>query len=164
MDVDDFHQMYSAELQELRSVEEQLVQAVPTMADKAQHPELKQALLAHLDETRSQRDRLEVILRRHGAEPRQHVDGSMQAIIAEADRWSGMVQDPDLRDASLTASMQRVEHYEIAIYGTLASWARQLGFEDDRITLEAILAEEKRADEQLTMIAERLVNPEAATS
>jgi ferritin-like metal-binding protein YciE len=88
----------------------------------------------------------------------------MQAIVREADRWARMVSDPDCRDAGLIASAQRVEHYEIAVYGTLATWAKQLGLEEDQRTLHAILEEEKRTDEKLTDLAKRVINPEAATS
>jgi ferritin-like metal-binding protein YciE len=164
MNIDDFRQMYVTELQELRSVEAQLVDALPKMADVANHSELKQAIQSHLEETRSQRDRLDEILRRHGAEPREHVDQSMQAIVREAEKWAKTVQDPDLRDAGLIASAQRVEHYEIAVYGTLATWAKQLGLDEDQRTLHAILEEEKRTDEKLTGLAQEIVNPDAAFS
>jgi ferritin-like metal-binding protein YciE len=162
MNVDTFRQMYVTELQELHSVEAQLVDALPKMADVASHPELKQAIQSHLEETRSQRDRLEAVLRRHRAEPREHVDQSMQAIVREAEKWAKMVQDPDLRDAGLIASAQRVEHYEIAVYGTLATWAKQLGLDEDERTLQAILDEEKRTDETLTGLAKQVINPDAA--
>jgi ferritin-like metal-binding protein YciE len=162
MNANDFRQLYVTEMQELRSVEDQLVQALPKMAEMAQNPRLKQAIQTHLEETRSQRERLDGILKRHGADAREHQDGSMQAIIREADRWARMVQDPDLRDAGLIASAQRIEHYEIAVYGTLATWAKQLGLDEDLQTLHAILQEEKRTDERLTELAERVVNPEAA--
>lgn len=162
MNIDTFREMYVAELQELRSVEAQLLEALPKMADAAGHPELKQAIQSHLGETRSQRDRLEEILRRHGVEAREHVDQSMQAIVRESDKWARMIQDPDLRDAGLIASAQRIEHYEIAVYGTLATWAKQLGLEEDLRTLHAILDEEKHTDETLTTLAKRVVNPEAA--
>jgi ferritin-like metal-binding protein YciE len=164
MNIDDFRQMYVTELQELRSVEAQLVDALPKMAGVANHSELKQAIQSHLEKTRSQRDRLDEILRRHGAEPREHVDQSMQAIVREAEKWAKIVQDPDLRDAGLIASAQRVEHYEIAVYGTLATWAKQLGLDDDQRTLHAILEEEKRTDEKLTGLAQEIVNPDAAFS
>ena len=164
MNIDDFRQMYVAELQELRSVEDQLVQALPKMAQAAQHSQLRQAIQTHLEETRSQRDRLDGLLRGHNASPREHQDASMQAIVREADRWARMVSDPDCRDAGLIASAQRVEHYEIAVYGTLATWAKQLGLEEDQRTLHAILEEEKRTDERLTDLAKRVINPEAATS
>ena len=162
MDVDDFRQLYVTELQELRSVEDQLVQALPKMAEMAQNPRLKQVIQTHLDETRSHRERLDGVLKRHRADPREHQDGSMEAILREADRWAKMVQDPDLRDAGLIASAQRVEHYEIAVYGTLATWAKQLGLNEDLEVLHAVLEEEKRTDEKLTEIAKRVINPEAA--
>src|SRR5215210_1950425 len=163
MNVNDFRQMYVTELQELRSVEAQLTGALPKTAEVANHPELKQAIQSHLEETRSQRDRLDTVLRRHGAEPREHVDQSMLAIVREAEKWARMVQDPDLRDAGLIASAQRGEHYEIAVYGTLATWAQQLGLDEDERTLHAILEEEKRADEKLSGLAKQVVNPDAAT-
>lgn len=162
MNVDSFHQMYVAELQELRSVEEQLAQALPRMANMAEHPDLKEAIVAHLEETRSQRDRLDGLLGRHSADPREHRDGSMQTIIAEAEKWASMVEDRDLRDAGLIASAQRVEHYEIAVYGTLATWAKQLGHEEDLRILLEILSEEKRTDERLTELAKGIINREAA--
>jgi ferritin-like metal-binding protein YciE len=164
MNVNDFRQMYVTELQELRSVEAQLTGALPKMAEVANHPELKQAIQSHLEETRSQRDRLDTVLRRHGAEPREHVDQSMQAIVREAEKWARMVQDPDLRDAGLIASAQRVEHYEIAVYGSLATWAKQLGLDEDLQALLAILEEEKRTDERLSQLAKRVVNPDAAAT
>src|SRR3954462_9149256 len=164
MNIDDFRQMYVTELQELCSVDAQLVDALPKMAGVANHSELKQAIQSHLEETRSQRDRLDEILRRHGAAPREHVDQSMQAIVREAEKWARMVQDPDLRDAGLIASAQRVEHYEIAVYGTLLAWAKQLGFTEDERTLQANLDEEKRTDEKLTGLAQEIVNPDAAFS
>lgn len=161
MKVDDFRQMYVAELQELRSVEDQLVHGLARMTDMARHTELKKALQDHLQETRSQRDRLDELLSRNGAEPREHVDSAMQALLAEGEKWIGMMQDPDLRDAGLIASAQRVEHYEIAVYGTLTTWAKQLGLEEDLQSLHVLLEEEKRADERLTDLAKRIINPDA---
>lgn len=164
MNVDNFREMYTAELQELRSVETQLIEALPRMADAASHPELKEAIRNHLEETRSHQARMDEILRRCGAEPREHVDQSMQAMLLEAEKWAGSVQDPDLRDAGLIASAQRVEHYEIAVYGSLATWAKQLGLEQDMNALLGVLEEEKRADERLSALAKRVVNPDAAAA
>ena len=143
MNIDELRQMYVAELQELRSVEAQLVEALPRMAEMASHPELKEAFQRHLQETRAQGERLDAVLRGLGAEPREHQDSSMQAILHEAEKWAGMLQDPDLRNAGLIASAQRVEHYEIAVYGTLAAWAKELGHAEELQTLHAILEEEK---------------------
>jgi len=164
MNVDNFREMYLTELQELHSVEAQLVETLPRMADMASHPELKQALQTHFDETRSQQSRLDEILRRHGVDPREHVDQAMQAMLKEAEKWANMVQDQDLRDAGLIASAQRVEHYEIAVYGSLATWAKQLGLDDDLQALLGILEEEKRTDDKLSTLAKRVVNPDAAAT
>jgi ferritin-like metal-binding protein YciE len=162
MNVTSLRDLYIAELQEIRSVEEQLVAALPRMADVAGHPELKQGIQTHLEETRAQQSRVEEILRRHSAEPREHVDQAMQAMLQEAVKWASMVQDQNLRDAGLIASAQRVEHYEIAVYGSLATWAKQLGLDDDLQVLLAILEEERRTDERLSRLAKRMINPDAA--
>lgn len=76
---------------------------------------------------------------------------------------ASMVQDRDLRDTGIIASAQRVEHYEIAVYGSLATWAKQLGLEEDVQALLAILEEEKHTDERLSMLTKRMVNPDAAS-
>jgi ferritin-like metal-binding protein YciE len=164
MNLDSFRDMYLAELQELHSVEAQLVDALPRMADLAGHPELKNAIRTHFDETRSQQSRLDEILRRHKVDPREHVDQAMQAMLKETEKWAGMVQERDLRDAGLIASAQRVEHYEIAVYGSLATWAKQLGLEEDLQALHAILEEEKRTDDKLSTLAKRVINPDAAAT
>jgi ferritin-like metal-binding protein YciE len=153
--------MYKAELQEASSVEGQLVEALPKMAEEANSSELKQALQMHLEETRGHQQRVEGLLRAHGAGTGKHTDQSMQAMISEAGKWAGMVKQPSLRDAGLVASAQRVEHYEIAIYGTLTTWAKQLGLQEDLRTLHEILEQEKKADAKLTELAKADVNPAA---
>jgi ferritin-like metal-binding protein YciE len=163
MNVTSLRDLYIAELQEIHSVEGQLIEALPRMAGVSGHPELKQGIQTHLEETRVQQSRVEEILRRHSAEPREHVDQAMQAMLQEAEKWASMVQDQNLRDAGIIASAQRVEHYEIAVYGSLATWAKQLGLEEDLQVLLAILEEERRTDERLSMLAKRMVNPDAAT-
>jgi ferritin-like metal-binding protein YciE len=161
MDVENFRALYKAELQEACSVEAQLTQALPKMAQAAEAPQLRQAIQMHLEETRGHQQRLEQLLSRHGAKPREHTDQSMQAMIREAEKWAGMVQDHGLRDAGLVASAQRIEHYEIAVYGTLATWAKQLGFHEDLQALHEILEQEKQADTKLTALAKANVNPTA---
>jgi ferritin-like metal-binding protein YciE len=159
--VENLKQIYISELQEQRSVEEQLTEALPKMVEMANDQALADAFEKHLGETRSQLGRLDGILEKHGASPREHTDRSMQAIIAEAEKWAKMIDDREARDAGLIASAQRVEHYEIAVYGTLATWAKQLGLEEDMNQLLGILEEEKSADETLTGIAKRTINPQA---
>jgi len=161
MTIDDFRDLYVAELQELRSVEDQLVEALPKMAGAARSDRLKAALDGHLEETRSQLARLDELIRSHQAPPREHIDGSMKAILSETQRWAGMVGGDGLRDAGLIASAQRVVHYEIAVFGTLVTWAKQQGLDEDARALDVMLEEEKAADARLTEIAETLVNPEA---
>ncbi len=161
MNFETLEDLYMAELQEGRSVEAQLSEALPKMVEAASAEDLKHALEDHLAQTRSQLARMDEILGRHGTDARAHSDQSMQRIIAEADKWAGMVDDPACRDAGLIASAQRIEHYEIAVYGTLATWAKQLGLEEDAETLRTILAEEKSADDTLTELAKNAVNPEA---
>ncbi len=162
MNVSNLKDMYVAELQEARSLEEQLVGALPRMADRATDPGLKEGMTEHLGETRSHLQRVEDILGRHGAKAREHTDQSMQTLIGESEKWADMVDDSSLRDAGLIASAQRIEHYEIAAYGTLACWAKQLGLKEDLETLLSILEEEKAADGKLSQLAKREVNPEAA--
>jgi ferritin-like metal-binding protein YciE len=162
MPISSLADMYVAELQELHSVENQLVNALPRMAELAKSAELKDAINKHLEETRSQARRVQEVLRRRGASPREHVDQAMQALVRESEKWAGMLDDPALADAGLIASAQKVEHYEIAAYGTVAAYAGLLGFEDDQRELHAILEEEKAADANLSGIAKSVANPQAA--
>ncbi len=164
MPISSLTDMYVAELQELHSVENQLVDALPRMAELAKSSELKDAINQHLDETRSQARRLEEVLRRRGAGPREHTDQAMQALLRESEKWAGMLDDPALADAGLIASAQKVEHYEIAAYGTVAAYAGLLGFEDDKGELHAILEQEKAADAKLSEVAKSVANPQAAKS
>jgi ferritin-like metal-binding protein YciE len=161
MTIKDFRQMYISELQEACSVEDMLIGALPKMAEKAKHDRLKQAIQSHLDQTKQHKQKLEKILERHGASSKEHKDHSMQALIGEAEKMSKMVGDGPLQEAAMIASAQRIEHYEIALYGTLATYAEMLGLEDDKNTLGSILEEEKAADEQLSDIAFGVINPEA---
>jgi ferritin-like metal-binding protein YciE len=162
MDLGSFREMYKTELQEAYSLETQLVRALSRMITTATEPDLKRAIQLHLEETRQHQHRLELVLRRHGAEPREHTDQSMQAIIHEAEKWAAMLQEPELRDAGLIASAQRIEHYEITVYGTLATWAKRVGFSDDLHMLLGILEEEKHADDVLSNLAKSTINPHAA--
>ncbi len=83
----------------------------------------------------------------------------MQRLVSEADKWAGMIEDRDQRDAGIIASAQRIEHYEMAVYGTLAAWAKQLGLGEDEKDLRAILMEEQAVDHKLTVLAEKEINP-----
>ena len=131
MQITNFKDMYIAELQELVSMEGQLADELPRMAEVASHPSLKNILMHHREVTQVQRQRLESILQKHGANPRAHTDQAMQALVNETELMLGMLNGNDLRDAALIASAQKIEHYEIAAYGTAAALAGQLGLRDD---------------------------------
>jgi ferritin-like metal-binding protein YciE len=161
MNIKDFREMYISELQEACSVEEMLVGALPKMAEKAKHDRLRQAIQSHLEETKGHKQKVEAILKRHGASTKEHTDQSMQSLIGEAEKMTKIVGDGPLREAAMIASAQRIEHYEIALYGTLATYAEMLGLDDDKDTLASILEEEKDADEQLSDLAFGVINPEA---
>lgn len=156
-----FREIYLQELQEARSVERQLTDALARMRDDATAVALKEMLEGHLVDTRAQRDDVEAILKRHEVDPGQHVDQSMSRLIEESHKWVNMLKAGALRDAGLIASIQRIEHYEIAVYGTLASWAKMLGHDDDMKTLLAIRDQEKAADTLLTELAKQSINAEA---
>jgi len=161
MEITTFKDMYIAELQELRSVEGQLAAALSRMVETAANPSLKDALAHHCEQTQVQAQRLDSMLQKHGANPRAHTDQAMQALVAEADKMLAMVKMQDLRDAALIASAQKLEHYEIAAYGTAAALAGQLGLRDDQQLLHQTLNEEKAADTLLTRLAKREVNQDA---
>ena len=111
-----------------------------------------------------QNDRLETILEKRGADPVAHNDQAMQALVHETERTLPMLRGGELRDAGIIASIQRLKHYEIAAYGTVATLAAQLGFDDDVELLEESLDEEKEVDGLLTRIARREVNLDALAS
>jgi ferritin-like metal-binding protein YciE len=161
MQITSFKDMYIAELQELRSLEEQEAEALLRLAQMASHPSLKQALTRHRDLTLAQEARLDSMLRRHNADPRAHTDQAMQALIGETEKMLSMVKGNDLRDSALIASAQKVEHYEIAAYGTAAALAGQLDCRDDQQLLHHCLQEEKDMDVLLTRLAKSEVNQDA---
>jgi ferritin-like metal-binding protein YciE len=161
MQIANFRDMYVAELQELVSVEAQLADALGRMGAIASHPSLKRALMEHRKETLAQRQRLELILQKRGANAWAHTDQSMQALVAETERMLAMLKGSELRDAGLIASVQKLEHYEIAAYGTAAALAGQLDLRDDQQMLHASLEEERHADALLTKLAKAEVNQDA---
>jgi ferritin-like metal-binding protein YciE len=164
MEISNFKDMYLAELQELINVEEQLADALLRMAGAASHPALKRVLIHHRAETGTQRERLASILEVHGASPTAHTDQAMQTLVTETKKMLTMLIEDSLRDAGLIASAQKLEHYEIAAYGTAAALAGQLDLCDEQKLLHLSLEEEKRFDAQLTQLAKQEVNPEAVAA
>ena len=161
MEITSFKDMYLSELQELASVEDQLAESLLHMAEVASHPTLKNALLRHREETQVQKDRLESILQKYGVNSKAHTDQAMEALLKETRKMLTMLKGNDLRDAGLISSAQKLEHYEIAAYGTAAALAGQLDLRDDQQLLHRSLEEERHADVLLTQLAKSEVNSDA---
>ncbi|MCA6126255.1 DUF892 family protein [Bradyrhizobium sp. WSM 1704] len=161
MKITSFKDMYIAELQELVSVESQLATALSRMAEVASHPSLKDAFGRHQRETIVQCERLKSLLRMHNADPDEHTDQAMQALVHETAKMVSLLPDDNLRDAGLIASAQKLEHYEIAAYGSAAALAGQLELRDDQRMLHDTLDEERHADTLLTKLAKGEINQDA---
>lgn len=149
-------------LQDVYYAEQQIVEALPMMIEKAQSNELQNVLKSHLAETTKQIERLEEIFSQIDEEPETEECEAVDGLIAEAEEIMSEVEDPAVLDAGLTAASQAVEHYEIARYGTLVAWSEQLGLHEAKALLEKTLEEEKRADRLLTEVAVQNVNKQAA--
>ena len=161
-DIKTMDDLFVHTLRDIYYAENQIAKALPKMIDKASAPELKQAFQTHLGETQGQIRRLEEVFRMHGQGPKGVTCEAIDGIISEAESVMGAVADKAVLDAAMLASAQAVEHYEITRYGTLATWAKELGREDCARLLHQTLDEEKRTDEKLTGLAERKVNRKAA--
>jgi ferritin-like metal-binding protein YciE len=160
MKIDNLQELFTEQLRDLYDSEQQITEALPKLIEKASNPELKSALKEHLDVTGQQITRLEQIFRGMNEKPTGETCKGMKGLIKEGDDVVSKAKDPAVRDASIIASAQKVEHYEIAGYGTVKTYARQLGKPEYASILDQILSEEKEADETLTQIAET-VNIEA---
>jgi len=143
-------------LQDTYDAEHQIVKALPQVIDAVEHKELKSALAAHLDETRGHVERLGKVFELFDESPRRKKCKGMEGLLAEGEE----LIDEDLGDAALIAAAQKVEHYEIAAYGALASWAKLMEKDEAVDLLEETLNEEKKADDKLTKVAEKTINTE----
>jgi ferritin-like metal-binding protein YciE len=149
-------------LQDIYYAEQQIAKSLPKMIDKASDPQLKQGFQQHLAETQNQIRRLEQVFQMHGQPVKGTTCAAMDGILEEAQDIMQEANDNEVRDAAMLASAQAVEHYEITRYGTLVSFAKQLGREDCAAVLQQNLDEEKATDKRLTAIAESKVNQRAA--
>lgn len=153
--------MYMDLLKDLYSAEKQLVKALPKMAKSAQASDLQRAFQEHLKQTEGQVERIERIFKDLEGSPRGKKCVGMEGLIEEGSEVMKEDAEPEVMDAGLIAAAQKVEHYEIAGYGTARAWAHQLGYHDAAKLLEQTLEEESLANEKLTRIAESHVNVEA---
>lgn len=161
MKVDTLQDFLLQELRVLYSAENQILKVLPRMANSATSPELRKAFEDHIDETRVHVERLERVFEDMNVIPDGEESGAMQAILAEAEAvFLGEMPDP-VKDAALIAAAQRVEHYEMAGYGCVRTYAGILGCEENMMLLNETLQDEGDADKRLTEIAANAVNERA---
>ena len=161
MELEHLMDLYVDELKDVYNAEKQILKALPKMAKKAEHPELRAAFEDHLAVTEEQVSRLETIFDDLGLPARGKKCKGMEGLLEEGQEMMEEDADPDVLDAAMISSAQRVEHYEIAAYGTLRTYARQLGLSEHAKLLQRTLDEEGETDKLLTRIAESRVNRDA---
>ncbi len=149
-------------LKDIYHAEKALLRSLRKMAKAAESDQLRQAFETHRAETEGQVDRLERVFEMVGKRPQGKTCEAMQGILAEGEEVMDDFADSEALDAGLLAAAQAVEHYEIARYGTLRSWAAQLGMNDAVTLFEETLQEEKKTDQLLTELAEAALNQKAA--
>ncbi len=152
---------YVETLQDLYDAERQITQALPQLAQAAAHSDLKQALQEHLQQTQGQIARLDQIFQRLGRQPGGKTCRGVQALIQETQEKIQGGGDPDTLDAVLIAAQQKIEHYELAGYGTARTWAVHLNQMDAAELLQQTADEEGETDKRLTRLAEAHINREA---
>jgi ferritin-like metal-binding protein YciE len=160
MKVDNLREMFEDELKDLYSAENQLIKALPKMAKAATSKELKAAFEGHLGETKAHVERLEEVCTTLGISPKGKKCKAMEGLVTEGSEWIEEDADPDVMDAGLIAAAQRVEHYEMAGYGCVRTYAQLLGEAKVAKLLQKTLDEEGSCDKKLTQIAEK-INVEA---
>ena len=159
--LDSLQDLYVQQLRDLYSAEHQILAGLPKMEAAASHPELKQAFRTHLAQTQEQVRRLEQIFGSLGESPSGETCDGMKGLLKEAEKTMHEKADSDVLDAALIADAQRVEHYEIAGYGCVKTYARLLGRESDVALLQQTENEEGNTDKLLTSLAERVINLDA---
>lgn len=157
----ELHELFLDELADIYSAEQQLTKVLPKMAKAAQSEELREAFETHLQETENQISRLEQVAESLGETIKRKTCKAMKGLIEEGNEMMQEKKGSSAIDATLIASAQKVEHYEIASYGTLCAWAKLMNHDQALELLHETLEEEKSADEKLTTIAESVGNIEA---
>jgi len=161
MELHTLKDLYVEELKDLYSAEKQIVKALPKLIKAAKDPELKAAFKTHLKQTGEHAKRLEMICKELGVSPRGKKCVGMEGLLEEGSDLIKEKPDEDVLDAGLISAAQHVEHYEMAGYGTVRTYARQLGYEDQAQILQQTLDEEGETDHLLTNLAVARINIEA---
>lgn len=160
-DTQSFDQLFVSVLQQIYYAEREIAEQLELMIPMATAPELRQGFELHLRETRDQYSRLEEVFRMHGTEAKETSCPAIDGILKAGNSMVNSITDDQVKDAALTHAAQMVEHYEIAQYGTLAAWAREMGRDDCAQLLLRTLEEEKATDQKLTQLAEARINRRA---
>lgn len=161
MELETLKDLYLHELKDLYSAEKQIVKALPKMAKAASHEQLRAGFQLHLEETKEHVVRLEKILASHGASTRAPKCKGMEGLLKEGEEMIEEEADEDVRDAGLIAAAQRVEHYEMAGYGCVRTYAEVLGDKEGAKLLQQTLDEEAATDKKLTKVAKSAINVDA---
>jgi ferritin-like metal-binding protein YciE len=165
MKIETMEDLFLEQIEDLYDAERRLVKALPKMAKASTSQSLRQAFESHLMETEGHVSRLETIFRTLGQDPKGETCPAMKGLISEGeDMISNTEDESPLRDAGVIAAANRVEHYEIAAYGSARTFAQTLGLTEAASLLDQTLQEEKAADQKLTALAESMVNEEALRS
>jgi ferritin-like metal-binding protein YciE len=164
MSLDSLEKLFLEELKDVYNAEKQILRALPRMAKAAESPQLEQAFTQHLKETQGQVQRLERIFKDLGQPARGKKCKGMEGLLEEGKEVLEEEGEPAVIDAALIASAQRVEHYEIAAYGCLRTYASLLGYSEAERLLQQTLAEEGAADQKLSKLGESGINQAAATA
>ena len=156
MKINSLQDLYVDHLRDLYDAENQLIKALPKMAEESNSDELREGFEEHLEQTRGHVQRLEQIFERLGEKPKGKKCKAMEGLIKEGSETLEEDMQEDTKDAGIIAAAQRVEHYEMAAYGTVRTWADLLRRDEDVNLLEQTLEEEKETDQKLTQLAENI--------
>jgi ferritin-like metal-binding protein YciE len=162
MTVKTVQDLFVEELRDIYSAEKQITKALPRMAKAATHPELKQAFELHLEQTRGQIERLDQVFEQLDMAKRAKKCEAMEGLIEEARSTMEEIEDKNVLDVGMIVNAQKIEHYEIAGYGSLVALAKQLGQNEAASLLEQTLKEEKETDQKLNQVALSVANPAAS--
>jgi ferritin-like metal-binding protein YciE len=161
MKLNTLEDLFLLELRDMYDAENQLVKALPKMAKAASSAQLRSGFEQHLEETKRQVERLEQVFQQLNQKAKGQTCAAMEGLVEEGQEIIDASGQASAKDAGLIAAAQKVEHYEIASYGCLITWAKQLGHNGAADLLQQTLREEKATDEKLTRLAESMVNQEA---
>jgi ferritin-like metal-binding protein YciE len=164
MKIETMEDLFLEQVEDLYDAEKRLVKALPKMAEATTSLSLREAIESHLLETEGHVIRLEKVFGMLGKDPKSQTCDAIKGLISEGESLIGDIDESPLRDAGIIASANRVEHYEIAAYGSARTFAQTLGLREAAALLEQTLQEEKKADQKLTQLAETMVNEEALRS